>query len=71
MFTSDFAASDTAWPIFGAGPRACAGAALGLPLLRAVDEVLRPLGPEHFRPQDGHRFSGRNNDGTATPAEVW
>eukprot|EP00887_Chlorella_sp_A99_P000067 scaffold16.g67.t1 len=72
MFTADFAGSPgVAWPVFGAGPRACAGAALMQPLLAAVHAAVAGGRLPRFRPADGHRWSGRNNDGSWTLAESW
>jgi hypothetical protein len=78
VFTSDLAPRRTkggggggsaSWPVFGAGPRACAGTTLALGVLRAVAKGC--VGRERFRPSLGHRFSGRNNDGKTTPGEAW
>jgi hypothetical protein len=66
LFTSDFC--DAAWPPFGAGPRACAGTAMAMALLRPMLTELVPL--QRFQPETGHRFSGRHNDGTLTLAEA-
>ena len=69
MFTSDFRCrgGGAALPPFGAGGRACAGTALALALLRPMHASLRLL--PSFLPEQGHRFSGRNNDGTASWSE--
>ena len=69
MFTADFKDSAANWPVFGAGPRACAGTTLALGLLNAMRSQL--LGRPEFHPERGHRFSGRNNDGNTTIGEVW
>ena len=68
MFTSDLGAT-IPWPVFGAGPRACAGTKLALGLLQTMRERL--ASSSAFAPERGHRFSGRNNDGGLTPAEAW
>lgn len=62
IFTADLSAHSpgAAWPIFGAGPRACPGAALMQPLLGLLQSQLAGL--PHFEPERGHRYSGRNND---------
>ena len=67
MFTSDLA-NGGAWPVFGAGPRACAGTSLALALMRPIHATLRSL--DTFRPAAGHRFSGRNNDGSLSVSEA-
>ena len=69
MFTSDFGDATIPWPVFGAGPRACAGTKLALGLLQTMRERL--ASSSAFAPERGHRFSGRNNDGVTTPAEAW
>lgn len=66
MFTSDFEGS---WPVFGAGDRSCAGMHIALPLIRALQAEL--VGTPSFRPEEGHRYSGRNNDDKMSPAELW
>ena len=63
MFSSDLSSTDAAWPVFGAGPRACAGTAHALALMKPMHAAWRSLGKEAFQPQSGHRFSGRHNDG--------
>ena len=68
MFTSDFRGSTVQWPVFGAGPRGCAGSNLALTFLKHVREELLPL--PQFVPEHGHRYSGRNNDGNTTLAEA-
>jgi hypothetical protein len=60
MFASDLA-GDARWPVFGAGPRACAGAHLARPLLRALLAELPRAA--RFCPLRGHADSGRHNDG--------
>ena len=69
MFTSDLRDAKVPWPVFGAGPRACAGTKLALGLLQTMRERL--ASSSAFAPERGHRFSGRNNDGVTTPAEAW
>ena len=69
MFTSDFANSKHLWPAFGTGPRACAGTSMALGVLNAIHQKM--LGRPGFEPERGHRFSGRNNDGVTSLAEVW
>ena len=69
MFTSDFANSKHLWPAFGTGPRACAGTSMALGVLNAIHQKM--LGRPGFDPERGHRFSGRNNDGVTSLAEVW
>ena len=66
IFTADLAAA--CWPPFGVGPRACAGTALALGLLRPMHASLRTL--PAFQPAVGHRFSGRNNDGNVSWREA-
>lgn len=58
IFTADLASSG--WPVFGSGPRKCAGPQLALPLLRAMRAHLLPS--PLFVPEQNHRYSGRNND---------
>jgi hypothetical protein len=68
IFTSDFANSSKAWPIFGAGPRSCAGASYALAVISEIDAGLRhhPL----FEPELKHRYSGRHNDEVWTRSEL-
>ena len=63
MFTSDFTNSKYNWPLFGAGPRACAGGHLALPVLKVLmtELVRHPL----FNPLRNHKHSGRHLDGKA------
>jgi len=68
VFTSDLSAADAVWPVFGCGPRACAGTNLALALMRPLHATLREL--EQFRPSLNHRYSGRNNDGAVGFAET-
>ncbi|KAJ1451917.1 hypothetical protein M885DRAFT_528320 [Pelagophyceae sp. CCMP2097] len=72
MFTGDFS-STVLWPVFGAGPRACAGTQLALPLVQLLharlvrgDAAVR----KRFRPDVGHKFSGRDNDNNWTFTEM-
>ena len=69
MFTSDFSGSKHLWPAFGSGPRACAGTSMALGVLNAIHGKM--LGRPGFEPERGHKFSGRNNDGVTSFAEVW
>jgi hypothetical protein len=72
MFTTDFASTryrNAQWPVFGAGPRACAGTQLALGILAAIRNNM--VGHELFEPTIGHRHSGRHNDGVTTPAEAF
>ena len=69
MFTSDISGSKHLWPAFGSGPRACAGTSMALGLLNAIHGKM--LGRPGFEPERGHKFSGRNNDGVTSFAEVW
>ena len=64
IFSSDLSTTDASWPVFGAGPRACAGTAHALALMKPMHGAWRALGPAVFQPHSGHRFSGRHNDGT-------
>jgi hypothetical protein len=59
FFANDFE-STVGWPIFSSGRRSCAG----MHFARGYLTVLRSslLGHPRFRPEAGHRFSGRNND---------
>lgn len=57
------------WPVFGAGKRACAGAYLARPWLKALKEALIDCGTRS-QPKLGHRYSGRNNDTNASFSEV-
>ena len=68
IFTSDLVGSDAVWPVFGCGPRACAGTNLALALMRPLHATLREA--EAFQPARNHRFSGRNNDGAVSLAET-
>jgi hypothetical protein len=68
MFTSDFASSSLSWPVFGTGPRSCAGSAFALPLVRLLRTELLPLGI--FNPESNHLYSGRNNDSSWTMSEL-
>ena len=68
IFTADLRGS-TAWPVFGAGPRVCAGAHLARALLRAFLAEL-PAAPGGYFPLHGHRHSGRHNDGVANVQEA-
>lgn len=63
MLLADFKDS-TAWPVFGAGERACPGRHLALPYLRLLVTELLPL--PHFRPGENHLYSGRCNDDKVT-----
>ena len=69
IFTSDLAKDPSAWPIFGAGPRICAGASLALPLLREIRAMGLEAG-DRFQPARGHRYSGRHNDASWTLGEM-
>lgn len=63
MFTSDFRHSNYPWPVFGAGPRSCAGAHLATPFLKILHQEFSSL-PDHlFQPLKGHKYSGRHLDG--------
>jgi hypothetical protein len=66
VFTSDLRRG--AWPVFGCGPRACAGTQLALAVLRPLHATLRAH--PRFVPERGHRYSGRNNDGGFSVAET-
>tara|TARA_B110000977_G_scaffold112505_1_gene145783 strand:- start:5440 stop:7515 length:2076 start_codon:yes stop_codon:yes gene_type:complete len=68
MFTSDFCDSDVKWPVFGAGPRMCAGTSMALGVLRAVANGFE--GCENFKPEIGHKYSGRHNDGVSSFSEA-
>ena len=70
MFTSDFRGSDVPWPVFGAGPRMCAGTSAALGVLRVVASTLAADG-EAFAPEAGHKYSGRHNDGVSGLSEAW
>jgi len=70
MFTSDFRGSDVPWPVFGAGPRMCAGTSAALGVLRVVASTLAAAG-EAFAPEAGHKYSGRHNDGVSGLSEAW
>ena len=67
IFASDLQDS-TAWPVFGAGPRACAGTHLARPLLHAFLAELPSA--RDFCPLAGHEHSGRHNDGAASLSEA-
>ena len=56
MFTSDFRGSDVPWPVFGAGPRMCAGTSAALGVLRVVASTLAAAG-EAFAPEAGKKAS--------------
>ena len=70
MFTSDFRGSNVPWPVFGAGPRMCAGTSAALGVLRAVASTLSAAG-DAFAPEAGHKYSGRHNDGVSSLCEAW
>ena len=70
MFTSDFRGSNVSWPVFGAGPRMCAGTSAALGVLRAVASALSAAG-DAFAPEVGHKYSGRHNDGVSSLHEAW
>jgi hypothetical protein len=72
MFTSDFRGSAYPWAVFGVGPRQCAGTQLAMAYLKALKEELADHADAkgRFVPEKGHRYSGRNNDGTSSVAEV-
>ena len=67
MFTNDFTES-TAWPLFGAGLRMCAGAHIAMPLLKTFITELVPS--SQFDARSGHRHSGRHNDGQMSFSEA-
>ena len=69
MFTCDFLDSKHLWPVFGIGPRACAGASMAHGVLLAIRRKM--VGKPGFEPERGHTFSGRNNDGTSSLSEIW
>jgi hypothetical protein len=68
MFTSDFCGSAIPWPVFGAGPRMCAGTGMALGVLRAVATGFQNT--DRFEPERGHKYSGRHNDGVASFTEL-
>lgn len=70
IFTSDLSAQDATWPVFGAGPRACAGTSLALALLRPMHTAWSALGEKAFQPAKGHLYSGRHNDGNVSFREA-
>jgi hypothetical protein len=73
MFTSDFRNSDYPWPVFGAGPRSCAGAHLATPFLKILHQEFVALAANDsrlFQPLRGHKYSGRHLDGKVG-AEGW
>ena len=70
MFTTDFRGQDYPWPVFGAGPRACAGAHLAAPFLKILAQEFAALPPGRFVPTRGHKYSGRHLDGRAS-SEGW
>jgi hypothetical protein len=70
IFSSDLSSTDASWPVFGAGPRACAGTAHALALMKPMHVAWRSLGPAVLQPHRGHRFSGRNNDSNLSLRET-
>jgi hypothetical protein len=68
MFTDDFVGAK-GWPLWGAGQRACTGSHLGAALVRAMYDSLSKA--KEFRPEEGHRHSGRNNDTSMSLGEFW
>ena len=70
MFSTDFRGQDHPWPVFGAGPRACAGAHLAAPFLKILTQEFAALPSGKFVPTRGHRYSGRHLDGRAS-SEGW
>ena len=54
--------------MFGAGPRMCAGTSMALGVLRAVANGFE--GCENFKPEIGHKYSGRHNDGVSSFSEA-
>ena len=72
VFTQDLRGS-AAWPVFGAGPRACAGMHLAMPFLKVLMADLCSAEVEQrFCPLSGHEQSGRHHDGQLGSAgEAW
>ncbi len=57
---------------FASGPRMCIGKPIALELLcELLASFLTDFSLEQLRPEFGHRFSGRNNDQSATLGETW
>ena len=70
IFTADLDASrsskSSGWPVFGVGPRQCAGAHLARPMIQLLHNL---RAHDRFDPAKGHRLSGRNNDANWSWAE--
>lgn len=67
MFADDFGAV-AGWPIFSTGRRGCAGAQFARTYLLVLRRRL--VGHNLFRPEQGHLWSGRNNDSAMGLAET-
>jgi hypothetical protein len=68
MLVPDFALCEYPFPVFGAGARSCAGRHLAMAFLRVFQNVL--VSSPNFRPEIGHKYSGRNNDSTLSLSEL-
>ena len=67
MFADDFSGV-AGWPIFSTGRRGCAGNHLARAYLPVLRRAL--VGHDLFRPEQGHLWSGRNNDAAMGLAET-
>jgi hypothetical protein len=68
IMVPDFANCESAWPVFGAGTRSCAGKHLAVAFLRVFQNVL--ASSPNFKPEIGHKYSGRNNDTALSISEL-
>eukprot|EP00300_Choanocystis_sp_HF-7_P022919 c22550_g1_i1.p1 GENE.c22550_g1_i1~~c22550_g1_i1.p1 ORF type:complete len:302 (+),score=10.27 c22550_g1_i1:1-906(+) len=62
------------WMAFGCGPRKCQGAVYAMPMLKELarlrEEIIALKGEDAYRPDIGHKYSGRNNDTVVSWSEI-